>query len=538
MPTSPSPPPPAAFSFTAGDFDYPQATTLPPSASRTRGRVSSHLRRILNTTRLDTARADEETPRAPLLTHARRRELLREARRPSLVPLDGDIHFSEPYDEVDALIERVRRRPANDVRHYVAPVNPFAALNLHRRERSPQAEIDAPPRQSKRRKIDHAAGHTSPYDGFKYGYKGQVVSGRLNMALISCDGGEHDRHNSERLYKAQNVLNNDKSVYCSEDPKCNLLLNHQGGTPFCLDKVVIRAPNRGFTAPVQEGLVFVSMSADRLISGTAAYQIDYASRSPAASPSISASDELLSLREAMDDPQTWEQSRRGMEEQIQRLRLRSRRLPTGMDPPSLDRNTTNDSDSDDALAENCPYHGDDGESIATGLSIPPFTVTNEEDDDSDDNATMPSPAVMADRLRRESRWRPESDDEEDGEDAFSRVPLRRARGLDSWENFTERRWRSQRSQIDPIRATRLRTPSRIAPTEDATDPEAGLIEPHARFFIARHKNKITIKFHPPISGKYVLLKLWSPTHDGNIDIESVQLYGFSGPRFFPAVKPC
>ena len=40
------------------------------------------------------------------------------------------------------------------------------------------------------------------------------------------------------------------------------------------------------------------------------------------------------------------------------------------------------------------------------------------------------------------------------------------------------------------------------------------------------------------SGKYVLLKLWSPTHDGNIDIESVQFHGYSGPRFFPAMRPC
>lgn len=40
------------------------------------------------------------------------------------------------------------------------------------------------------------------------------------------------------------------------------------------------------------------------------------------------------------------------------------------------------------------------------------------------------------------------------------------------------------------------------------------------------------------SGKYILLKLWSPTHDGNIDIESVQFYGYGGQRFFPATQPC
>jgi hypothetical protein len=40
------------------------------------------------------------------------------------------------------------------------------------------------------------------------------------------------------------------------------------------------------------------------------------------------------------------------------------------------------------------------------------------------------------------------------------------------------------------------------------------------------------------SGRNILLKLWSPMHDGNIDIESVQFHGFSGPRFFPATQLC
>src|SRR5690242_2934344 len=42
------------------------------------------------------------------------------------------------------------------------------------------------------------------------------------------------------------------------------------------------------------------------------------------------------------------------------------------------------------------------------------------------------------------------------------------------------------------------------------------------------------------SGRNVLLKLWSPkdSEDGNIDIESVQFYGYSGPRFFQATEAC
>ena len=36
------------------------------------------------------------------------------------------------------------------------------------------------------------------------------------------------------------------------------------------------------------------------------------------------------------------------------------------------------------------------------------------------------------------------------------------------------------------------------------------------------------------SGRFMLLKFWSPAPDENIDIQSVVAHGFAGPRFFPA----
>lgn len=135
--------------------------------------------------------------------------------------------------------------PISDV-----PVNPFITSNgTTIRSRSPPVPLGNDRRQSKRRKLDHKATATSEYDGFKYGYKGQVVPGRLKMEIVSCDGGEYYEKDSPALYKVHNVLKNDKSVYCSQSPRCNLLLKHIGDTPFTLDRVVIRAPDRGFTAP-------------------------------------------------------------------------------------------------------------------------------------------------------------------------------------------------------------------------------------------------------------------------------------------------
>ncbi|KAF2446114.1 hypothetical protein P171DRAFT_442551 [Karstenula rhodostoma CBS 690.94] len=437
--------------------------------------------------------------------------------------------------------------PATDVLHSLSD-HPLNSFHTSRRERSPPSGLDSQRRQTKRRRLDHSATPVSEYDGFRYGYKGQVARGRLRMEVVSCDGGEYDRDSS--LYRVQNVLSNDKSVYCSQTGSCNILLRHIGEMPFCLEKMVIRAPDRGFTAPVQEGLVFVAMSPDKLLSGTSAYEIEYYTHDsnvspPSPSPSLPRGEddgEMLSFQEAMQDEAVWDSLAERM--------LHSQR-PRTTDPARVARDQRDEQlgvDDEEDVVNECPYHIEEGDANAAGISAPtppPFTTTMEsEPEDSEESEALPSAAVMADRLRRESRYRSEGEDDDDRDELIHQPPaiLRRAEPLGSprLRSLQEQaqRWRTLQHvhNIDPIRATRLRTPSRIEPKLSRPESE-NIIQPHARFFIARHKNKITIKFHPAISGKHVLLKLWSPTHDGNIDIESVQFYGYSGPRFFPAVQP-
>jgi hypothetical protein len=258
------------------------------------------------------------------------------------------------------------------------------------------------------------------------------------------------------------------------------------------------------TFSVQEGLVFVSMTADELLAGTAAYQLQYCSYSPGMSPLSSTSDydEQLSLREALEDPDVWQTSRRtesdDVEARIERLRIRTRLLNAESNlRAELDRRRSDflpaDAD-DDVFGDNCDYIADGSYSAAAGVSAPtppPFTVTTaSEDEESDSNEELPSAAIIADRLRRESRWRPNSDDDED-EPRFG--PLRRAPPL---EYTSYREWRRRQDRhAEPIRASRLGGPSRIEPSDTAAASET-LIQPHARFFIAKNKNKITIKFHP------------------------------------------
>lgn len=65
----------------------------------------------------------------------------------------------------------------------------------------------------------------------------------------------------------------------------------------------------------------------------------------------------------------------------------------------------------------------------------------------------------------------------------------------------------------------------------------GLHDPNvtrARFHIKRGKYKVAIKFDPPVSGRFILLKLWA--NRSNVDVQSVVAKGFGGSRFFPAVQ--
>jgi hypothetical protein len=224
------------------------------------------------------------------------------------------------------------------------------------------------------------------------------------------------------------------------------------------------------------------------------------------SPSPTADDEQLSLREAIEDPHIWQHSRQGaqeeMEERIENLRLRTNQrsrgswVHSGLDHQQSQRQSTQIDEDDDVYGENCDHTTEEHYTILRRVSAPtppPFTVTTaSEEEESDSNEETPSAAIMADLLRRESRWRAETDDEDD-----EIVPrfggLRRAPALD-YSTYGEWRERRQRN-LEPIRTTRIDAPNRIHTPEPP--PEAdNTILPHARFFIAKNKSKITIKFHP------------------------------------------
>lgn len=98
----------------------------------------------------------------------------------------------------------------------------------------------------KRRKLD-SDDHREGLRGFNYGHRGQVVSGPLKMEIASCDGGTFEPEGDSS--HPDNVLRNDQSVYCTKSSRCNIVLRHRGEAPFCLRKLVIKAPRTGFDSP-------------------------------------------------------------------------------------------------------------------------------------------------------------------------------------------------------------------------------------------------------------------------------------------------
>ncbi|KAI1647550.1 uncharacterized protein F4817DRAFT_337003 [Daldinia loculata] len=348
-------------------------------------------------------------------------------------------------------------------------------------------------RRVKRRKLDSDR-LSSSFQGFRYGKYGQVEPGQLTMELMSCDGGIFS--DDGQRYAAENILKNDQTVYCTEGPRCNIILRHQGATVFTLKELIIKAPRSNFTSPVQEGMVFVSMTGDHLLTRTAQYQIQYsASRnSPRRGERDSQSlTPILSVRHNEDGST------------MTHAQIRARRLYNiGMD----------DEDNNVRVAQ-----------IPSEFNVapPPFRVTTECSDDETDDPTPRGDLGPPNRIGSLPFESETSDDEGNTNDySFS----------EAYQRFRRHRNRPSTALEEAVEAAQVAT-------QEAVRAVGGeMMVPYARFFIERNKSKCTIKFDPPVSGRYILLKMWSPHRDPseNIDIQAVIAKGFAGPRYFPSVE--
>jgi hypothetical protein len=256
---------------------------------------------------------------------------------------------------------------------------------------------------------------------------------------------------------------------------------------------------------LQEGMVFVSMSSEHLLARTSHYQI----RDTCPHAVLQSSERrgpVLAHEEGPPMRRSWANFRREIASNfIRQSDFSSYSHAQNADSPDTDSTPP----PDDAYPFGYTMSPSDLHQIVRPSS-PEYQITTNCEDPSGDEEEPSSHETLTDLSHRQLHNYEESSTSEE-EDPQRTYRYRRQR------SFPRRiEWIDKESITD------------IKPT----DP----LRPHAKFFIERKRHVVSIKFDPPVSAKYILLKLWSPQGKDNIDIQCVSVHGFAGPRFFPSVS--
>ncbi|KAK3673568.1 hypothetical protein LTR78_006472 [Recurvomyces mirabilis] len=435
---------------------------------------------------------------------------------------------------------------------------------------TPETSDSAQGRRSKRRKLDGEDGAVTSTPAIKYGHFGQVEPGTLKLDLISCDGGEHVDPRSPGLYLGvKNVLQHNKSVYCSERPTANIILKHADDTVFDLEKLHIVAPEHGFTAPVREGLVYVAMTLKDLepyleppphARRAAPQRYPSPRRQRRYMNTLRQSPERLTLSDALRDPHIDAAlGRRGTD--YARAADSAHDLAQAEETyygtdfgfgreeaeahceiPSLDNTTATEPNSNIILG-----HDDDDDSPS------PITILSDEDAGPEEISSQEVLDFRQSRLRlmrrrhelelldrEEERWTagfppppppPHRNDALREESAAAggrrtNMPALRARAQELWERHTTGRRGGDPHPESPahdlvssnangytttslpathMSTTESRTHHPSRPRTEIKDPNVT----HAHFSIKPGKHKVTLHFDPGVSGQFILVRVWA-----------------------------
>ena len=429
------------------------------------------------------------------------------------------------------------------------PVPRIGSPDVATREYLGEARVNHENRwRAKRRKLDVDDNNRST-PAFRYGHKGQVVPGKLKMQIVSCDGGQYSEPNGDSSWP-NNVLDDDSTVYCTKGNRCNMVLGHLGNMPFSLSKIVIKAPRTGFDAPIQEGMIFVSMDDDNLLARTAHYQIQYAPRKH---------------HHRYRRPEHGQIRLGPTHEYFNSVRSPLRSLArTAVDPTYLQASSSYTNPNVTPMTAD--FHPPADTSDAPSL-VPGFRVTMNFDDNSDDDESAQNhqgrsasgdqeydQADIERLLALQDHYAPSyihhtSDENENGESSdsdssddeqllemlhsrdanYHRLSAAEQRTANEAYMREFREWRRERRRDggdwwseaarEPVRNRRT-APSQIqvaAPPISNSSPldlavagrnlaglastaaaASDILAPHARFFIRRDKSSVSVKFDPPM----------------------------------------
>lgn len=223
----------------------PPSTNPPPAEPSPRERIGARLSSM--TARRGRPRitaSDRYMDRHRIVAEAERHRALQS---PGTLSGNGLADLQHAGRQLEAASSNLRETASSNLRALLDdPIPSLSSPTLSAQEYSGEAEHN---RRAKRRKLDDKdKADTISYTGFSYGKYGQVEPGKLKMEIVSCDGGMYEEPLGGN-YRAENILQNDATVYCTKSNRCNLVLRHQGGTVFCLKELIIKAPHTGYTAP-------------------------------------------------------------------------------------------------------------------------------------------------------------------------------------------------------------------------------------------------------------------------------------------------
>ena len=496
----------------------------------------------------DTAAAPQTPPTGGPMALQRRRRIVRPSERLARIRRTND-PVGSVADAMEETSTSLNRPPPPVEPSDIAVQEYLGEAQFHRETRW---------RAVKRRKLDDGT-HEDEAKTFSYGHNGQVVAGPLRLDIVSCDGGAYSEPHIGSSWP-QNVLQDDTSVYCTKSNRCNMLMKHVGGMPFSLTKVVIKAPRNGYDAPIQEGMVFVSMDEDKMLERTAPYEIRY---SPMKSREHSRREEnhihFGTTREYMN-------SARPPLRTIDRTSYLRDPYPLhnihspetdllDVDViPDFDVSTTYDNHSDnEGSLQRSPrmrrlsasYHDADPQHIPP-VGMPDYYRPTYHDTDNEDDSqgsassthesnpdfsrhlsgrTYQDPLHPSSARQRRLLRARHIEHAYDVQSVLNQIDIQdnfaqtyRRLEADQSEHQASRRLRIRPSRIE-IRpeSRRQDTPDVQAPPTEQNDmygppsdeithaakaEESNILKPHARFFIRRDKSSVSINFDPPVYASF------------------------------------
>ncbi|KAL5611896.1 uncharacterized protein BROUX77_002052 [Berkeleyomyces rouxiae] len=370
----------------------------------------------------------------------------------------------------------------------------------------------------------------SPY----YGRYGQVESGPLQMEIVQENGPIF-----MTCAEINNTMLPDVRSYDFDVASCNIVLQHQNATPFSLQKIVIRAPKSRFMDISPAGMVFLAMEKDDVFRRTACYQMPTGNRT-----------QHRRLEQAILTGSNLESD--GNEGQRDSTDVHGLPREFRADPSQHvnvlvsggNEESDNESIASDEYHVHYPEFGFDlGLDVEETFGIFPGTSfrmnrRRRQPPRSPPNriGTLPfendeRPIRVPPLIRHHSPSTPTSNrhvhraPNTNGTDFLNRL-IERYSALESHRHDRG----SSNTSLDVARQASQ------AATQDAVRAVGGsLLIPQARFVM--ENSKCTIEFESPLTTRNILLKMWCPAYkSGHTFLQSIEVIGFAGPQFSPAIQ--